>query len=930
MTVSEKILKLLETACAEQGAERFQGLDTKTIAAELGIWPNNVSVALNALVREGRLRTEGARPTRYFPIKVSEPAAAADTPAFENIIGYDGSLRQQLELARVAASYPPHGIHTLIIGETGVGKSLLAEEMWHYIQQRNPDQTIPYVVFNCAEYADNPQLLLSQLFGYEKGAFTGAESPHAGLVEKADGGVLFLDEMHRLPATGQEMLFTLIDKKQFRRMGSTTDRTVDLMIIGATTEDPDKSFLRTFTRRIPILIQLPNLNERPLNERMNLVSLFLSREANRLGLAICVSAGALKLMISFQGETNIGELRNEIQLCCARSFLLYMAKPETDDAGVSFIRVTSRCLSRKMNTSVSADVRVYLDAYRIKDMMIYPDHAPDKFSAHLPDVPLDFYRFVEDRISVYNAAQRDSDEVAQLVAFDLEKKYYHILRDQTHESDSGGESAIFSAVPSDVWVAANELIRLATAEFNRTYSDNTLRTLAIYLNQTKSYAKANRVVFDSSINMCLEPNNAERQFVRKVMPILNEVLGAELTDGEVGVLAMLLGRSDQMVPTPRIGLVVCKYGSGTASGTAAFANEVLMANVAVGFDLPLEQASDISLQKLCGVIERQDHGKGVVVLTDNDALLSLENSIRERIQVECRILPWSSAVLTLEVAKAIQTCECSLDTLVESTLAEYRQYLESLFKRVAARDSERDDDRPAQRDVIITYCLTGMGSACRARELLLKSPPISMAAEIVAMGIGDDIQAAARQYGSRLKLVIGLFSPQIPGVPFVSMESIASPGGINRVILLLQGWKALGDEKQWDRRNLSLRSRFDQIAQKMQYFAPSLDAEQVKRQALWVVERLMELYREKLADDVLVRVFIHTAAMFERITTSDPVPIPEKETRMAARYQAFFDQLRRILEEACRPFGRPVPLSEVYFFMLTVPDPETMEEIRLE
>lgn len=62
MTVSEKIFKLLETVCAEQGAERFQGLDTKIIAAELGIWPNNVSVALNALVREGRLRTEARVP----------------------------------------------------------------------------------------------------------------------------------------------------------------------------------------------------------------------------------------------------------------------------------------------------------------------------------------------------------------------------------------------------------------------------------------------------------------------------------------------------------------------------------------------------------------------------------------------------------------------------------------------------------------------------------------------------------------------------------------------------------------------------------------------------------------------------------------------------------------------------------------------------
>lgn len=925
MTTSEKILNLIQTAYAEQGAEQFQGLDTKTIASELGIWPNNTSVELNKLVREGSLRTEGTRPTRYYPAAMTKPQKNSP-PAFENIIGYDGSLRQQLELARVAASYPPHGIHTLIIGETGVGKSLLAEEMWHYIQQRNADRTVPYVVFNCAEYADNPQLLLSQLFGYEKGAFTGAESSHAGLVEKADNGVLFLDELHRLPATGQELLFTLIDKKQFRRMGSTVDRTVNLMIIGATTENPDKSFLKTFTRRIPVLIQLPNLNERPIEERMNLISVFLSHEANRLGMVIRVSVKAFKLMASFECETNIGELRNEIQLCCARSFLLYITKPQTDENGISFIRITSRSLSRKMNTTISPDVSNYLDAYQIEEFTIYPAHEPDKFSSPISSVPLDFYRFVEDRMSIYSTAQHDSEEVAQLVAFDLEKKYYHSLYNSSDHKQEG-ESSIFSSVPPDIWAAANELIRLAAAEFNRTYSDNTLRTLAIYLNQTKSYAKANQVIFDSSISMGLEPNNAERQFVRKTMSILRSVLETELTDGEVGILAMLLSRSDQIMHTPFIGLVVCGYGKGTASGIAAFVNQILMTDIVFGIDFPLEQHLDISLQKLCSIIKRQDHGEGVVVLTDNNALISMESKIHKWIQTKCRILPWNNAMFTLEIAKAIHTHICDLDILVENTLLEYRAYQNSLFDQMAAYDKNLDSSCPVRRDVIITYCITGTGIACRARALLLKSSFIASAVQIIPMGIQDDIQSAVKKYGDRLKLIIGLFSPHISGIPFVSMESITSPDGINRVILLLQGWKVFSDETQWNRRNLSLNSRFEQISQRIQCFAPSLDAERVKQQVQQVIDRLTALYRQRMPDDVLVRVFIHTASMFERVTTSEPLSIPEQKIEIINQYQNFFDQLQKILEEACQQFGCSVPLSEVFFFLLTVPDPETMEEI---
>ena len=77
----------------------------------------------------------------------------------------------------------------------------------------------PFVTFNCADYYNNPQLLISHVFGYVKGAFTGAEQSKAGLVEEADGGVLFLDEIHRLPPEGQEMIFYFMDTGTFNRLG---------------------------------------------------------------------------------------------------------------------------------------------------------------------------------------------------------------------------------------------------------------------------------------------------------------------------------------------------------------------------------------------------------------------------------------------------------------------------------------------------------------------------------------------------------------------------------------------------------------------------------------------------------------------------------------------------------------------------------------
>ena len=297
------------------------GVDATSISMHFGIWRNDAVVLLDSLIAEGRLTKKGSKPILYFlpstySVSANSLSTEEDTVPFSNMIGYNGSLAMQTQMALAASSYPPHGIHTLIEGETGVGKTLLACEMARNLKsiKAKNNEEAPFVMFNCAEYANNPQLLLSQLFGYAKGSFTGAVKDKAGLIEEANGGVLFLDEIHRLPPTGQEMLFAVIDKGIFRRMGDTTDRFARFMLIGATTEDPAESLLSTFKRRMPLTIEIPSLSERPINERLDIISLFFGREANNLCLPIRVSCAALRLLISCKGKNNIGDLRNEIQL----------------------------------------------------------------------------------------------------------------------------------------------------------------------------------------------------------------------------------------------------------------------------------------------------------------------------------------------------------------------------------------------------------------------------------------------------------------------------------------------------------------------------------------------------------------------------------------------------------------------------------------
>ena len=196
----------------------------------------------------------------------------------------------------------------------------------------------PFIVFNCADYCNNPQLLLSHIFGHIKGAFTGAEKEKEGIVEKADGGILFLDEIHRLPPEGQEMIFYFMDTGTYNKLGETDrHRKANVLLIGATTEDPNSTLLNTFIRRIPITIAIPNFDERSIEDKLELVQYLLSKEAQRVNKTIKISSEAVKALIGSTSYGNVGQLKSNIQLVCAKGFLNCINTDKYIDINLTFI-----------------------------------------------------------------------------------------------------------------------------------------------------------------------------------------------------------------------------------------------------------------------------------------------------------------------------------------------------------------------------------------------------------------------------------------------------------------------------------------------------------------------------------------------------------------------------------------------------------------
>jgi len=232
------------------------------------------------------------------------------TPAVEAYVGKSLGMRTLMTMANKAAKARST---VLVIGETGTGKELVAR----HIHQTSERSNKPIISVNCAAIPET--LIESELFGYEKGAFTGANAQRVGLIEAADGGTLFLDEIGELPPSAQARLLRFIQEGEIRRIGSVESASVNVRLICAThrnlmeLENTD-AFRRDLFHRINVLrLQLPPLRERG-DDIEGLTNWLIKRVAGRLGMEIKpFSDEAYQRLLDYTWPGNVRELEHTIE-----------------------------------------------------------------------------------------------------------------------------------------------------------------------------------------------------------------------------------------------------------------------------------------------------------------------------------------------------------------------------------------------------------------------------------------------------------------------------------------------------------------------------------------------------------------------------------------------------------------------------------------
>jgi DNA-binding NtrC family response regulator len=228
---------------------------------------------------------------------------------FGHLVGTSAPMVQVYEqIARVAGT----SVTVFVTGESGTGKELVARTV-HDLSRRRAK---PFLAVNCG--AISPNLIESEIFGHEKGSFTGAERQHHGFFERAHGGTLFLDEITEMPLELQVKLLRVLETGTFMRVGSTTPQETDVRVIAAANRDPAQAvaqgrFREDLLYRLNVFpLELPPLRQR-LEDLPLLVRHFLQEIGQREGAAKRATPAALERLAQYRWPGNVRELRNVLQ-----------------------------------------------------------------------------------------------------------------------------------------------------------------------------------------------------------------------------------------------------------------------------------------------------------------------------------------------------------------------------------------------------------------------------------------------------------------------------------------------------------------------------------------------------------------------------------------------------------------------------------------
>lgn len=732
LTAEDKVYEALLALEKRQ----LEGVTANQLAASLDLKRNSASHYLNILLEAERVYRSDSKPARW---RTRANASRERKEIFADFVGSAASLKNEIEQCKAAVEYPPRGLPIIINGRSGVGKSFLASLIHSYcIKEKLIERDAPFVVLNCADYANNPELLSATLFGYRKGSFTGADADRSGLIDDADKGILFLDEVHRLSYENQEKLFILMDQGIYRPLGEKGNvKRADLRFIFATTENNDEVLLDTFRRRIPVGIYLPDFHERPFEERIQFINRFYKNEALSLEKNIVIDSDVIDFLSTSKLEGNIGKLKNIIKISCANA---WREQKLEEKLFIDLDKLPPNC-------RLTARKKVVFDALEITcEDTVMEINTVIPYSRELIESLWDDILFFDAsgfNKSILDLIKNKTNKVIKQIGSELDRA---IVDDETYKMLRSG---FISQVENTL------------KDYGIPFSAQELAVLFQIYRYFQSITPLKNSSLDSAYQTIRSHFLRENYLARKLMASIEHYKVVNPVFVEIFFTFFLASRWKSQAKLQ--GLIVT-HGSHTASSIAAVANYICRDFVFEAVDMPIDVSMEEIVTSVRAFIEQIDTKEGFVLLVDMGSLRELYKKIKTSLEGELLIINNVTTIIALDIGTKLAgglsfeelTKECRKGYVSEV------QYYEGI----------------AKGDNIIVSCISGLGISEKLRDII-KEYVDAEKLEIISL----DLEKLSQNENSAellrdTRLVITTSKLDIKtDVPILEMEKIWSPAG---------------------------------------------------------------------------------------------------------------------------------------------------------
>ena len=905
------------------------GLTTSQIANTLNLVRPNVSKELNVLVKEGKLAKTNTRPVRYFMADASQSRVKTqlsqikkktikkknNDDIFEHLIGKNGSLKNQVEQAKAAILYPPHGLNVLITGPTGSGKTYFAHAMNQFAEKKGVIKNTKLTTFNCADYAHNPQLLMSHLFGYVKGAFTGANEDQDGIVQKANGGILFLDEVHRLPPEGQEMIFYLIDHGTYSKLGETSKtHKIDIRLICATTEDPESSLLATFVRRIPIIVQMPSFNERTMYERLQLLKQMLTLEANRIQKNIYLDEDVVRSLLGSVTYGNVGQLKSNVQLVCAQGFLNNIQDPHMihlhfEQLSPNIKEGLSRLANDRKQLSVLAKI--------LKPQMVITPNDSTKLVKGNDDyeLPYNLYEIIGDKATLLSEEGLDQNAINNFIMTDIN---IHLKSFYPNKNFEEGQNDLHDIVDQEVIDLTKHLQKLLCQKGYHS-TGNFLYAMSLHISSFIKRIESGKPLRKSAPNMIsmVQDYPQELNYAKKVKEEIEKYYHLPVPDSELYYLTILLISLKADKQNGKIGVVVAAHGNSTASSMAQVVRQLLDADNLTAFDMSLDMSPTEALKGIEEKVREVSHGNGVILLVDMGSLSIFDEKITQHTGVKVKTIDMVTTAMVLETVRKTSLIDSDLETVYRE-VSEFNGYSKTTSQDKKMEHQLKVFPKPSlpgqKAKAILAICSTGKGTAIKIKKMLDSILVDHLIDDMVVLPISVvnmDKTIKEIQHDYQVVAVTGIVRPQLK-VPFISLEKLLQGGG-EQFIAMIEGLSQNSmDVNDTLVSPATIKERlYHYLGEYFTFINPQKVGE-----VLWEYCNLLEKNLSfKLNNSLRINLAIHLAGVIERILTHSKLSVEVDFDEQQLRHHPFYKAVEKSNKMLTQSLNLELPFEEIFYII---------------